>query len=138
MMPKRTSKAPPAQEAERKRASAAEKRAHGGAGFGGFDVPLPDPRAGQDPRRRPILGRPRVTANALEKARLPPPSAIPRLTRPLKELTSLPLDSVAALIAAQIDGKTNVQQLLDLGFVPQAVGIAALGRLVKLGVVVFA
>jgi hypothetical protein len=87
---------------------------------------------------RPILGRSRSTANALEAVGLPPGSSIPRLTRSVKSLTALPLDPRAAFVAGQIDGHMTVQNILDLGLMTRAETVGALDRLVKLGVVVFA
>jgi len=87
---------------------------------------------------RPILGRSRSTADALEAVGLPPAAAIPRLTRTAKSLTSLPLDPRAAFLASQIDGHLTVQNILDLGLMKRVEALAALDRLVKLGVVVFA
>ena len=92
---------------------------------------------GSDLGARPILGRSRSTANALEAVGLPPASAVPRLTRTPKSLTSLPLDPRAAFLASQIDGHITVQNILDLGLMTRAEALAALDRLVKLGVVVF-
>ena len=86
---------------------------------------------------RPILGRSRATANALEAAGLPPGSSIPRLTRSAKSLTTLPLDPRAAFVAGQIDGTMTVQNIVDLGLMTRAETLTALDRLVKLGVVVF-
>jgi hypothetical protein len=86
---------------------------------------------------RPILGRSRSTANALEAVGLPPGSSIPRLTRSAKSLTALPLDPRAAFVAAQIDGHMTVQNILDLGLMTRVEALAAFHRLVKLGVVVF-
>lgn len=86
---------------------------------------------------RPILGRSRSTANALEAVGLPPGSAIPRLTRSTKSLTTLPLEPRAAFLAAQIDGSMTVQNILDLGLMTRLEALTALDRLVKLGVVVF-
>lgn len=86
---------------------------------------------------RPILGRSRSTANALEAVGLPPGSSIPQLTRSAKSLTTLPLDPRAAFVAAQIDGNMTVQNILDLGLMTRVETLTALDRLVKLGVVVF-
>jgi len=83
------------------------------------------------------LGRSRSTANALEAVGLPPASAVPRLTRSAESLVALPLDPRTAFVAAQIDGATTVQNLLDLGSMPKHAALEALCRLVKLGVVVF-
>lgn len=68
---------------------------------------------------------------------MPPASAIPRLARPAKNLTRLPLDPRTAFLAAQVDGKMTVQNILDLGIMTRAEALAALECLVKLGVVVF-
>jgi hypothetical protein len=86
---------------------------------------------------RPILGRSRSTANALEAVGLPPGSSIPRLTRTAKTLTQLPLDPRTAFVAAQVDGKMTVQNILDLGLMTRVQALAALDSLVKLGVIVF-
>ncbi|MDB4935982.1 MAG: hypothetical protein JWP87_2954 [Labilithrix sp.] len=73
-----------------------------------------------------------------EAVGLPPGSSVPKLTRTAKSLTSLPLDPRAAFVAAQIDGSMTVQNILDLGLMSRVEALAALGVLVKLGVVVFA
>lgn len=89
------------------------------------------------PSERPARPE-RSTANALERVGLPPPSAIPKLTRSVNSLTSLPIDPRSAFVATQIDGQTTVENILDLGTMPRSEALAALVRLVKLGVVVFA
>lgn len=48
-----------------------------------------------------------------------------------------PLDPRAAFVAAQIDGNVIVQNILDLGLMSRVDALAALDRLVKVGVVVF-
>jgi hypothetical protein len=80
----------------------------------------------------------RPTGAVLQERGLPPPSAVPRLTRSAASLRSLPLDPRAAFLAEQIDGVTSLQSILDLDNMPRAEAVEVLERLVELGVVVFA
>ena len=81
--------------------------------------------------------RSRSVADALAAANLPPPTAVPVLTRSASSLVELPLDPRAAFLASQIDGSMSLQCLLDLGVMPRIVMLEALTQLIALGVVVF-
>ncbi|HEY8076665.1 MAG TPA: hypothetical protein VIF62_21215, partial [Labilithrix sp.] len=66
---------------------------------------------------------------------LPDSKAVPR--RAMRAVQELPLDPAAAFVLGHVDGKTSVQDLVDLGALPRFATLDALCRLVELGVIVF-
>ncbi len=76
-----------------------------------------------------------TTAHAVAAVGLPNPRSVPR--RAMRAVQELPLDPAAAFVLEHVDGRTSVQDLVDLGALPRFATLDALCRLLELGVIVF-
>jgi hypothetical protein len=75
------------------------------------------------------------TAAAIQAVGLPAPRSIP--IRMKTEIAALPLDPDAAFVLETIDGRTSLQDIVDLGTMPRMRTLEAIVRLSQLGVIAF-
>jgi hypothetical protein len=79
-----------------------------------------------------------VTATMLAQRGLPRPDGVPRVQEAMRAtVLSLPLDSRAAFLVSQMDGKTTLQEIIDLSPLTREDTITIVGELRQLGLIVF-
>jgi hypothetical protein len=101
-----------------------------------------DDAHGEPPERMISQKRPRLIGDAHESSRdleTPRPSASPFLVPKLKmdpsEIVELPLDHRAGFLLSLIDGKTNVQTIVDISGMPEQEVTDILEDLLLFGVI---
>src|SRR4051812_7811097 len=78
----------------------------------------------------------RTTAAEIAAIGLPPAKSVPLLV--MRRVHELPLDPQAAFVLDQVDGRTTIQDILDLGAMSRSKTLDAIVHLVALGVIAFA
>src|SRR5687768_5454825 len=79
-----------------------------------------------------------VTATMLAQRGLPLPGSVPHVQQTMQSrFSTLPIDSRAAYLVAQMDGKTTLQEIIDLSPLSREATIAILLELYTQGIIVF-
>ena len=105
-----------------------------------FSGDVPIERAAKVSTRRPRTSRPPIRVDevgdvAVAIATKANRASAPRLLKTRRELTDTPIDHRDAFVLSLIDGRMNVQAIIDISGMPGSDILAILERLARLGIV---